>query len=357
MISEYPRPGAAVSELRRRRARVDAGGRRVGGLAGRCLRHVAVVVVAAHRRGVRLRRAWLRLVGGARRRHRAGARCAGTILRRYLAFLTTRQYARRSIARKAAALRRYFKWLVRAGHLSADPTVGAAGARRRRPAAAGARPSRPRRAARRRDARGRTGLAAQARRRRAGGPLRLGAAGRASCAASTSARSTSPARAVTVWGKGAKERRVPLSAPAVAALRAWLRVRADVVVDQPDVAPTGAAAVRQRAGPAGSRHATCAASSIAARRRPPTRTPCGTASPPTCSTGARTSGPSRSCSATPTWPRRSATRTSAGSGCGRPTPMPTRAHERAIVDGERDHRDGLRRSLVLSEVRRCGHVA
>ncbi len=37
--------------------------------------------------------------------------------------------------------------------------------------------------------------------------------------------------AVTVWGKGSKERRVPLSAPAVAALRAWLRVRHEVVVD------------------------------------------------------------------------------------------------------------------------------
>jgi len=34
--------------------------------------------------------------------------------------------------------------------------------------------------------------------------------------------------AVTVWGKGAKERRVPLSAPAVEALRAWLAIRADV---------------------------------------------------------------------------------------------------------------------------------
>ena len=47
-----------------------------------------------------------------------------TNLRRYLAFLTTRQYARRSIARKAAALRRYFRWMVRAGHLASDPTVG-----------------------------------------------------------------------------------------------------------------------------------------------------------------------------------------------------------------------------------------
>src|SRR5688572_4312640 len=45
------------------------------------------------------------------------------LLRRYLAFLSTRQYARRSIARKAAALRRYFKWLHRTGALAADPAV------------------------------------------------------------------------------------------------------------------------------------------------------------------------------------------------------------------------------------------
>ena len=37
------------------------------------------------------------------------------------------------------------------------------------------------------------------------------------------------AGAVTVWGKGAKERRVPLSVPAVAAMRAWLGVRNEVV--------------------------------------------------------------------------------------------------------------------------------
>ena len=37
------------------------------------------------------------------------------------------------------------------------------------------------------------------------------------------------AGAASVWGKGAKQRRVPLSAPAVAALRAWLAVRHEVV--------------------------------------------------------------------------------------------------------------------------------
>ena len=35
-----------------------------------------------------------------------------TVVRRYVAFLSTREFARRSIARKAAALRRYFTWAV-----------------------------------------------------------------------------------------------------------------------------------------------------------------------------------------------------------------------------------------------------
>jgi site-specific recombinase XerD len=42
-------------------------------------------------------------------------------LRRYLASLGTRQLARATMARKAAALRCYFAWLVRSGRLSADP--------------------------------------------------------------------------------------------------------------------------------------------------------------------------------------------------------------------------------------------
>ena len=152
-----------------------------------------------------------------------------TNLRRYLAFLTTRQYARRSVARKAAALRRYFQWLVRAGHLDADPTVGlqARGGDGRLPrvlerrdldrAAGGCPP------------RGRAGLAPPPRRRGARGALRLGPAGQ---------RAVRPGRRLArprrgrgrVWGKGAKQRRVPLSAPAVAALRSWLGVRHEVLV-------------------------------------------------------------------------------------------------------------------------------
>jgi len=46
------------------------------------------------------------------------------VLRRYLAYLGTRKYARRSIARKASAVRRYFGWLARSGRLPADPSVG-----------------------------------------------------------------------------------------------------------------------------------------------------------------------------------------------------------------------------------------
>ena len=44
------------------------------------------------------------------------------VLRRYLAYLSTRRLAKRSIARKAAALRRYFAWLRRTGVITTDPS-------------------------------------------------------------------------------------------------------------------------------------------------------------------------------------------------------------------------------------------
>jgi integrase/recombinase XerC len=43
-------------------------------------------------------------------------------LRRFLAFLGTRQYAKRSISRKASTLRRYFGWLRRSGVVVVDPS-------------------------------------------------------------------------------------------------------------------------------------------------------------------------------------------------------------------------------------------
>ena len=45
------------------------------------------------------------------------------LLRRYLAYMTTRNYARQTVAQRASSLRRYFSWLGRKGTLGADPTV------------------------------------------------------------------------------------------------------------------------------------------------------------------------------------------------------------------------------------------
>ncbi len=47
------------------------------------------------------------------------------MIRRYLAFLSTEGYARKTVARKASSLRRYFRWAKRTGRVNADPTVGA----------------------------------------------------------------------------------------------------------------------------------------------------------------------------------------------------------------------------------------
>ncbi len=61
---------------------------------------------------------------------RAGLDAPGDVdrrwLRRYIAFLSVRGLSRRSVARKASALRRYFGWLVRDGAVEADPALGLA---------------------------------------------------------------------------------------------------------------------------------------------------------------------------------------------------------------------------------------
>jgi len=44
-------------------------------------------------------------------------------LRRYLAYMATRRYARQTIAQRASALRRYFAWLARRGLVASDPAV------------------------------------------------------------------------------------------------------------------------------------------------------------------------------------------------------------------------------------------
>jgi integrase/recombinase XerC len=154
-----------------------------------------------------------------------------TTVRRYLAYLTTRQYARRSIARKAASLRRYFRWLARTGQLTTDPTVGlqAQGGDGRLPRVLDRRdldqlldgdvPEGEPEWRRRRDDAVLELLY--------GSGLRVGEL----CGLDHDSVDLSR-RAVVVWGKGAKERRVPLSEPAVAAIGRWLPCRHDVLADE-----------------------------------------------------------------------------------------------------------------------------
>jgi site-specific recombinase XerD len=164
-----------------------------------------------------------------------------TLLRRYVAFLTTRKFAKRSIARKVAALRRYFRWLRRSGLVTTDPSVSL-----RAPAGEG---RLPRVLAAReidqlldgRTGRGRGGPAGtrshgdeepewRARRDDAvleilyGSGVRVGEL----CGLDVDHVDLGSGTLV-VWGKGSKQRRVPLSDPARDALASWMEVRLDVV--------------------------------------------------------------------------------------------------------------------------------
>ena len=143
-------------------------------------------------------------------------------LRRYLASLDTRGYARRTIARKASVLRRYFGWARRTARAEADPSAGLhapKGASRLPrvlkadeidtlidgPAKAGD-PDEPRQI-----------------RDRAVVEILYGSGLRvAELSTLTIGAVDLDSAALTVWGKGDKPRRVPLSAPAVEALGAWL---------------------------------------------------------------------------------------------------------------------------------------
>ncbi|MEO7571440.1 MAG: tyrosine-type recombinase/integrase [Acidimicrobiales bacterium] len=146
-----------------------------------------------------------------------------TLLRRYVAHLATRRYAKRSIARKVSALRRYFAWAARTGEIDADPSSGLSAPRGdgRLPrvlrqdelttllddppaAIAGDGP-----ALRARDDAVLELLY--------GSGLRIGEL----CALGPADLDLDRDRA-TVWGKGGKQRVVPLSAPASEALRRWL---------------------------------------------------------------------------------------------------------------------------------------
>lgn len=155
---------------------------------------------------------------------------ARTTVRRYIAALSTREFARRSIARKAASLRRYFAWAVGEGLVEVDPTVGVH--------ASAGNGRLPRVLAEREIEQlleGPTPDEPEWRRRRDDAVLEvLYAAGvRVSELCSLDLAQLHVDEAfLTVWGKGSKERRVPLGEPAQHALAAWLAIRHEAAPDE-----------------------------------------------------------------------------------------------------------------------------
>jgi integrase/recombinase XerC len=145
------------------------------------------------------------------------------VLRRYLAHLSTRRYAKRTIARKAAALRRYFDWCRRTGRITADPA--------RRLSAPGGDARLPR-------VLSQAELTALLDKPPAAveddeGPIRCrddavlellyGSGLRVSELCGLDVRDLDVGRrVVTAWGKGAKQRQVPMSPPAAQAVARWL---------------------------------------------------------------------------------------------------------------------------------------
>jgi integrase/recombinase XerC len=153
-------------------------------------------------------------------------------LRRYIAFLSTRGLARRSIARRAAALRRYFRWLHRTGTVPVDPSVGLSAPKGESrvprvlshsdleqlldaapaPAERGGRPAGAGEVA-----------GAVTLRDMAVMEVLYGSGLRVAELCSLSAADMDlTRRVVTVWGKGSKQRRVPMGEPSVDAVRRWL---------------------------------------------------------------------------------------------------------------------------------------
>jgi site-specific recombinase XerD len=155
-----------------------------------------------------------------------------TVLRRYLAHLGTRRYARRTIARKASTLRRYFGWLARTGAIASDPTTGLSA-----PSGGGRLPR-----VLRDDELGslldeppaRAVEVAPAVRARDDAVLELlyGSGLRVSELCGIDWADLDLDRAsVTVWGKGAKQRQLPVTPAAVQALARWRDVRQELADD------------------------------------------------------------------------------------------------------------------------------
>jgi integrase/recombinase XerC len=141
-------------------------------------------------------------------------------IRSYLAFLTTRRYASRTIARKAASLRRYFGWMTRSGQVALDPTAGvsAPGGAARLP-----RILRADELHQLLDDAAPTTDGPGGERDTALLEVLYGSGLRVSEVCGLDIDDVDLVRGrLTVWGKGAKQRVVPLSDPAADALDRWL---------------------------------------------------------------------------------------------------------------------------------------
>jgi integrase/recombinase XerC len=150
-------------------------------------------------------------------------------LRRYLASLGTRRLARATIARKAAALRCYFAWLLRQGRLGADP------ARSLRAPSGGGRLPRVLSGGEVGALLDRPAETALDRRDQAVLELLYAAGLRVSELCGLDRVGVDlRGRTVTVLGKGAKERRVPMHETAAAALAAWLDGGREQMAGPPD---------------------------------------------------------------------------------------------------------------------------
>ena len=123
-------------------------------------------------------------------------------------------------------------------------------------------------------------------------------------------------RTVTVLGKGAKQRRVPIHDRRSPPSRPGSTEGVTSSTGPPE------AVFVNRRGPAWARGRPADPGPPLRRPHPPPRPP-PHLSPPTCSTGGRTCGSSRSCWATPACPRPRCTPTSARSGCAASTARPT----------------------------------
>ncbi len=207
----------------------------------RSLTGVAASTVEAYARDVRSFVTWAERLGAT-----GPSAVERTTLRRYLAYLATRGHARRTIARRASALRRYFGWLRRTGAIEADPSVGLSAPRGDgrlprvlrpdelrallddAPAGGGGRPDGPR------------GLRDDAVLEVLyGSGLRVAEL----CGLDVGDIDT-VRRRLTVWGKGAKQRAVPLGEPSADALDRWLRDGREAFVTE--ATPVGAAFLNAR---------------------------------------------------------------------------------------------------------------